>query len=64
MNMKYKTIKLQVKDSQSLMSFDFNNSEMIFSGDFLIINEFKDDDSIIGNIFNLNEIIKYKLKND
>ena len=64
MNMKYKTIKLQVKDSQSLMSFDFNNSEMIFSGDFLIINEFKDDDSIIGNIFNLNDIIKYKLKNN
>lgn len=64
MNMKYKTIKLQIKDSQSLMSLDFNNSEMIFSGDFLIINEFKEDDSIIGNIFDLNDIIKYKLKND
>ena len=64
MNMKYKTIKLQIKDSQSLMSLDFNNSEMIFSGDFLIINEFKEDDSIIGNIFDLNDIIKYKLKNN
>ncbi len=62
--MKYNSIKLQIKDSQSLMSLDFNNSELIFSGDFLIINEFKEDNSIIGNIFNLNQIIKYKLKNN
>ena len=41
--MKYKSIKLQIKDSQSLMSLDFNNSELIFSGDFLIINEFKEE---------------------
>jgi len=61
MNRIYKTIKLQVKDSQSLISLDFNNSELIFSGDFLIINQIKEDNSIIGNIFNLNEIIKYKL---
>jgi len=64
MNRIYKTIKLQVKDSQSLISLDFNNSELIFSGDFLIINQIKEDNSIIGNIFNLNEIIKYKLNTD